>query len=441
MFFHRFLQASGTDVLPEYVGGRTDGFAGTLSDRSISLTSLTGGIASSPSEGDVVIVYFATGSIAKRSLGITGYTLLAREFSSDSNSTNFVVACKVMGSTPDTSLTITGGTFDVNGAGAVAVQVWRNVNTTLPVDLVMPPVNTPNTFLPNPPAISPTGYNAVVIAGGGGAYAGSDANYSSSNLENFLSTSGRDTYDAIVGMGSKLVSGTFAADAFTASVGDSGSNSCASFSLALRKKNPSLTAKPTFIGARAYTRASAGTSALYTIPAGTRTGDLLLVIGAKLSGSVSGWSVGSLLGVGRVYFKYAASDYASDSYQTLEQSTSARHTTVCVVIRGGAYNNINNSTFWGTNTATQENTGVYTAATNNGLIGISIGVHIAGATVSCDYGTLAVSTSGVSGNNDTRAMGVVYFDIAACAPKLTWTTTTTSTSALFGAATLIIEGV
>lgn len=352
--------AGAAGLPPEYVGGRVDGFAGTNVDRVVSLTSLTGGVASAPATGDVVFVYFASGSATQKSLDVSGYTLLAREYANDVNDTNFIAACKVMGATPDTSFTITGGTQNTVNAGAIAVQVWRNVNSTLPVDFASAPINTSGTFLPAPPAITPTSSNSVVIAGGGGGYSGASATYSSSDLGNFQTTSGADTYDAIVGTGSKTVSGSFTPAAFTASIGDSVDNSNVAFTLALRKSNTTQFTDPVIVGAEI--RSGTGFANIpYRVPAGTLTGDLIIVASDQLPTTVSSGWTSRAIGP-RVWTRLSPSNYATATNLSISATpTSSNVTSITVVLRNATFASATNATG---SIAGFPISGVYGSATN-----------------------------------------------------------------------------
>ena len=77
---------------------------------------------------------------------------------------------KIMGSTPDTSVTIKGST-DAGTPVIVLVQAWSGVDTTTPMDVA--PVYAGMNAPPDPGAITPVTAGAVVVAAGiaaGGAY-------------------------------------------------------------------------------------------------------------------------------------------------------------------------------------------------------------------------------------------------------------------------------
>lgn len=219
----------------QYVGGYVEGFVGTTSDATISLTSLTGGLASAPAAGDLVIVYFGTGSTTVRDLFVSGYSVIQRRSSSDNYDTNLVVARKFMGGTPDTSFTLTGGTFSADDAGAVAVQVWRGVNTTTPLDVASISRAGNNSVRCDPPFITPITSGAIIVAGGAGAHNAGTRTYSSSDLTDFISVGANDTNDVTIGLGYKVwTSGAFDPALFTFSSTNNSAFSWAAVTLALR---------------------------------------------------------------------------------------------------------------------------------------------------------------------------------------------------------------
>lgn len=219
----------------QYVGGHVEGFAGTTSNVTIFIDDLLGGLASAPAAGDLVIVYFATGSSVNRDLVVSGYTEIVELYSNDGGDTNLAVAYKFMGGTPDVSFTLTGGTFSTADAGAVAVQVWRGVNSVTPLDVTQTTATGINSVLCNPPAITPTTSGAVIVSGGAGAHNRSAGTFSSSNLTGFISALGDDNTDLTIGLGYHVwTSGAFDPAAFTFSSTDSTNFSWAAVTLALR---------------------------------------------------------------------------------------------------------------------------------------------------------------------------------------------------------------
>lgn len=188
---------------PVYVGGRTHAFGGTTGTTSISLSgTLTGGLDTSPAEGDIVIVAVGIGSSGNVdvTLSTADYIEVADLYGNDSNDANLGVYYKIMGPTPDTEVVI-GSTGDAQNGCAVGIHVWRGVNQTTPMDVTAVPATGINTNRANPPAITPVTSGAVVVSMGSGC-ATNAAVYTSSDLDNFRTAAVNDTFDAVVGIGS-----------------------------------------------------------------------------------------------------------------------------------------------------------------------------------------------------------------------------------------------
>lgn len=246
----------------QYVGGATATTVGATSGNStISLTSLTGGISSSAAAGDIVIAAYAGGAGGAVTFEITdgtnAYTLIApQQYSNGSTyDTNLRVAYKIMGSAPDTSVTF-GPTKWENDAGAMAVHVWRGVDTTAPLDVTPTSATGTASSRPDAPAITPTTPGAIVIAVGGGA-AATGAVFTSSDLSNFRTATSADTHDAMIGIGSYAwSSGAFDPAKFgggTTGMGDS----WAAVTLALRPE-PMRYTMPSDSGSFQATGSAAG---------------------------------------------------------------------------------------------------------------------------------------------------------------------------------------
>lgn len=237
----------------EFVGSAALGKVGSTSASStIALNSgLTGGIASSVSEGDLVIAIFGSASDnADRTLsitdGTTDYTLIGTEqFSADTEATNLRIAYKFMGVTPDASTTF-GPTGNNSDAGATMVYVLRGVDQTTPLDVAVTAATGANTTLVNPPAITPMTTGAWVICVGAGAHTGAVDTYSSSDLSGFATKGGaNDSNDVSIGAGYfAWTSGAFDAAQWTHTHTPGTTNSWASTSIALRPaaSNKTLTA-------------------------------------------------------------------------------------------------------------------------------------------------------------------------------------------------------
>lgn len=334
----------------QYVGGTTAQITGsTATTTNVSLTGLTGGLASAAAAGDLVVVYYGVGSTVARTLTITtGYTSVASLTISDTYDANLVVAYKFMGATPDTTVTVsaTGATAD---SGAVALQVWRYVDSVFPIDATSTTATSTNTVLVNPPAITPATAGALIIAGGAGAHARGVATYSSSDLSNFITRGGIDnTNDVTVGMGSRAgVDGTaFDPAAFTFSAADSAQYSYCAVTMCLKPSANQVGPFPISVSS------NSGDSNTITVakPTGTREGDLLLA-SMYLSGKNTtwtgdtGWTEVADQGANpnlRVAYKVAGSSEAA-SY-TFTAATSSNLTANIVLYRNAAYNSVGSIT-------------------------------------------------------------------------------------------------
>lgn len=151
----------------EYVGG-TSGTGGSGS-YTVSLTSLSGGVGSAPQAGDIVVVISGFASSIDLDPGPTtsGYTEVADLYHNDSNDANLSVAYKIMGATPDTSVTVEGSGATNAGAAAV-IHVWRGVDLENPLDVAVVTNTGGNSGLADAPAITPITSGAIVLACTGG---------------------------------------------------------------------------------------------------------------------------------------------------------------------------------------------------------------------------------------------------------------------------------
>jgi hypothetical protein len=261
-----------------YVGGTTLAITGSTSTQTdVSLTSLSGGLATAPSAGDLVIVYNGIGSTSDRNTLVqtNGYTPVADLYSDDTYDANLGVYYKIMGASPDTVVRMpaTGSTAN---AGAVVVQVWRGVDPLVPLDVVSTTATGTNGVLCNPPAITPATAGAVIVAGGAGAHTFGVQTYTSSDLSNFITVGGpNSTNDVTVGVGSYAwTSGAFNPATFGYSGTDQVSNSWAAVTLALR---PNQNQAGPFLISQASAQVN-GTALAINKPTGTREGDLMLAV-------------------------------------------------------------------------------------------------------------------------------------------------------------------
>ncbi len=218
-----------------YVGGKTWSRAGATSTTNVSLTDLTGGIASAPAEGDYVIVHQGIGSNADRAVATTsGYTELSDIYANGTTyDANLGVDAKFMTSTPDTTVTI-GSSGSSNDAQAARIMVFRGVDQTNPMDVAVVTATGTGTGKPDPGALTPATTGAVGVFSGAQA-AATAAALTSSDLTAFASVNQADTNDIAVAAGYIEWSGSGAINPAAFGGGSSNSaNSWAAVSLALR---------------------------------------------------------------------------------------------------------------------------------------------------------------------------------------------------------------
>lgn len=189
----------------QYVGGQVAGRTNPSAALLVTF-SLTGGLASTPAAGDLVIVTCVTGSAAGNpAMAVTtpaGYTALGQlNQSAVTADTSMDVSYKRMGESPDADVTIPGTTNNAWGE-AYAIQVFRGVDPTTPLDVTSVSAGGTGTGRPDPGSITPTTTGAWPVICGGGA-AGTGANYvaPANYTTNFLTANGADTTDAMVGCG------------------------------------------------------------------------------------------------------------------------------------------------------------------------------------------------------------------------------------------------
>jgi len=175
MLAHQLRRAAPKSAYPRYVGGASSYEAATTYTEpgqiSVSLTSLTGGLASSPSAGDLVVIVIGScgTQVADYDVIMTtsGYTERVELFASDTVKTNFGVFTKFMGATPDT--TAVGASGFNSQFRVMLAQVWRGVNATTPMDVTLTSTTGTDGATVDAPSITPATPKSVVLAIGSAA--------------------------------------------------------------------------------------------------------------------------------------------------------------------------------------------------------------------------------------------------------------------------------
>lgn len=214
-----------------FVGGATASSTG--SSNSFSLTGLTGGIASAPAAGDLVIVAVATkyGTDQNITCSTSGYTEVADLFQTDTAATNMAVYYKRL-SSAETSVSLN---WVQNTGARVVIHVWRGSDASSPLDATTTTATGANSGIPNAPSITTVTDNAVVIAIGAAAFDNVVSNDLTvpSGMENFFQTT--NSFSGGIGIASvvRASAGAYNPAAFGGSSSNSANSWCAA-TLAIR---------------------------------------------------------------------------------------------------------------------------------------------------------------------------------------------------------------
>jgi len=222
----------------QYVGGKMVIPTPGSSDYTLDLTGLSGGLASSAADGDLVLVHYGAASNTNRTgsmvIGASqGWTATSSMFANETTDANGTGAYKFMGGTPDTTVDI-GATSQSSSGVVVGIQVWRGVDPTTPMDQTQTTATADPSRTANPPSITPVTSGAVVSVFGFVAYAASDGDLTlgpTTGLDNALQETHVNTYALAAIMGSVNWSGSGAVDPSAVSitgtvVGDSAAATC-----------------------------------------------------------------------------------------------------------------------------------------------------------------------------------------------------------------------
>lgn len=239
MIYRKLMQAAGaggpqtmiSDIV--FVGAASNSFANATNQQP--LISLSGGIDTQPSPGDLVVFFYGVSSSGQAPvLGVPGYTELAPvAFNNRAFEASLFGGYKFMGATPDTSVAFTvDGISTGTSARAVFAFVFRNVDNVTPLSADTE-VRAINTTI-NPLSITPAVANSLVIASGMIASNTSGAGLTSPDLTNFVAENASDTDSITAGTGFVIASNTFDPGLFTGGPTTSTDNAAASFTAAFR---------------------------------------------------------------------------------------------------------------------------------------------------------------------------------------------------------------
>jgi len=223
---------AGDTVQPTLLGSTTG--SGSGSSYSVSLTGL--GLQ----EGDLVLVY--TGCSYDTTSGPRGvtspvdFTQIYSGSGNDNVDANLWVGIKLMGSTPNSSITVYGPNSAFY-AGVTVVMAFRGVDATTPLDVTITTATGNNGSRINPPAITPSTAGALIVAGGIGTGGTSQTTMTApSPMTDGVSVKGDGSaYDAVASAAiyADWTSGAFDPGAWTGGT-STGSDSWAAVTIALR---------------------------------------------------------------------------------------------------------------------------------------------------------------------------------------------------------------
>jgi len=284
MLADKLRSASAAASPLEFVGGAAVSSASATSTPSFSLSSLTGGLGSSPQAGDVVIacVSFKTTSARNITCTTAGYQRSAINYRDVTDDVNIAVFYKYLSSS-ETSVA-----FNIVDAvsSRFCVHVWRNADPYRPICIAGATTNT--TAVPNAPSVTTPKNSNVVIA------IGANAGASTRTLTNLTAPSGMSNFfqvtassDSGIGIASILreTAGAYDPPAFGGG-NSSTSSSAAAVSLCLWNDQGIRT--PEFVAASS-TNPVTTSSITVNKPAGTQQGDLMIaVMSASVNATFTG---------------------------------------------------------------------------------------------------------------------------------------------------------
>jgi hypothetical protein len=163
-----------------FVGSHIGTHAAT-SAQTVNFSSLLDSAGGTPTllQNDIVIVTVFQAAAATRTqaqLLPTSYTVAHASVitSSDTNISSQQTSYKIMGSVPDTSVSIPASAATTSGV-AYSIHVFRGVNTTTPNDVTAVTTSGINGAQPDPAVITPVSNGAWIYIAAGGAMAAGTA--------------------------------------------------------------------------------------------------------------------------------------------------------------------------------------------------------------------------------------------------------------------------
>ena len=225
---------------PLFVGSSAsdDNGSGTLVGTA---SILTGGFASAPKDGDLIIHCAATCRDTAITLNTESGTWaeLVNLTVTDTRGTALCIAYRIL-SGSDTTASFTVDAIGSSYPSSCVTHVWRNIDQTTPFDVTTTTNSLTDTVLADPPSIIPTTSGAIILAVGAGAHQRGLNTYSQGALSNKVTRNRNSTQnDLCMLMGSReWTSGAYDPAAFAFNSLDDSSYSCIAATMALRPANP-----------------------------------------------------------------------------------------------------------------------------------------------------------------------------------------------------------
>jgi hypothetical protein len=148
-----YMQAETTTVPWQFLGEERGNYDTTVGVHNVSFTNLN------LQEGDLVVIAQSADSNLN-TLGLDrtqGYTIA---YAPNDTSPGRLLAYKVMGATPDTSVNFNDG----SAYHTYSITAWRGVDTSTPLDVSMPTEATGASANPDSPQVTPVTANALVLS-------------------------------------------------------------------------------------------------------------------------------------------------------------------------------------------------------------------------------------------------------------------------------------
>lgn len=286
-----------------FVGYATN--TGTSSTIAVDINgTLTGGIGSSPQEGDLIIAFATSSYNTILTLSASGnnsgaFTTEVASFrGNDTWDANAAVFRQFAGSTPDTSISVSRGLPNAAYGGLAIVLVWRGVDATTPIDVTSVTATGTSASHPDCPSITPVTSGAKILALGAGTQGSTGSAFTvPSGMTSIVSSLGDGTTSDI---GSFVASFDWTSGAYDPAAATGGttstSSSWAGITLALRPAPSGIEVALTGESATASqgTVAASISELLSGIGAAASQGAIAATLAAFLSGQSATSSQGTV---------------------------------------------------------------------------------------------------------------------------------------------------